>query len=183
MSDTKGRYPENPNANISYEGAKLKEIWLAGGCFWGVEAYMARVYGVAEVISGYANGQTENPSYEDVIYRKTGHAETVHVYYDPERVDLKEILTAYFKIIDPTLLNRQGNDMGSQYRTGIYYQHEEDLTIINEVIKEEQKNYKKPIVTEGMPLTNFSVAEEYHQDYLEKNPNGYCHVDFSSLKK
>lgn len=181
ISDTKGLYPENPNLKVSYEGKKLKEIWLAGGCFWGVEAYMARVYGVAEVISGYANGKTENPTYEDVCYRNTGHAEAVHVYYDPERVTLKELLSAYFKIIDPTVLNRQGNDTGSQYRTGIYYQDKEDLTIINEVIKEQQANYKKSIVTEGMPLTNFTIAEEYHQDYLEKNPSGYCHINFSSL--
>lgn len=182
ISNLNGRYPENPNIKVSYEGKKLKEIWLAGGCFWGVEAYMARVYGVADVISGYANGKTESPTYEDVIYRKTGHAETVHVYYDPERVDLKELLSTFFKIIDPTALNRQGNDTGSQYRTGIYYQDKEDLTIIHEAIKEEQVNYNKPIITELLPLTNFHPAEEYHQDYLEKNPGGYCHIDFSSLE-
>jgi len=180
--DTLGRFPENPNSKVSYEGKKLKEIWLAGGCFWGVEAYLARVYGVAEVISGYANGKTENPTYEDVCYRNTGHAEAVHVYYDPDRVDLKGLLTSFFKIIDPTVLNRQGNDTGSQYRTGIYYQDTEDLTIINDVIKEQQKNYQKPIITEGQPLKNFSPAEEYHQEYLEKNPGGYCHIDFSSLE-
>lgn len=180
-SDTNERFPQNPNLKVSYEGKKLKEIWLAGGCFWGVEAHMARVYGVSEVISGYANGNTENPTYEDVCYRNTGHAEAVHVYYDPERVNLKELLIAFFKIIDPTVLNRQGNDTGSQYRTGIYYQDQEDLLIIKEAIKEEQMNYPKPIVTEGQPLTNFTPAEEYHQDYLEKNPGGYCHIDFSSL--
>ena len=143
---------------------------------------MARVYGVADVISGYANGDTENPTYEDVCYRKTGHAEAVHVFYDPELVTLKELLTTFFKIIDPTLLNRQGNDIGRQYRTGVFYQDPNDLNIINEVFKAEQENYNRPIVIERLPLTNFYRAEEYHQDYLEKNPDGYCHIDFSLLQ-
>lgn len=175
------RFPENPNLMTNYKGEDVKEIWLAGGCFWGVEAYMARVYGVADAVSGYANGKTENPTYEEVCYKNTGHAEAVHVIYDPKRVTLKQLLDAYFRIIDPTTINRQGHDRGSQYRTGIYYQDLADVEVIEEVLKEEQKKYREPIVVEVKPLSNFTKAEEYHQDYLEKNPNGYCHVDFSTL--
>ena len=177
-----GRFPSNPNAGIDYSGRTLKEIWLAGGCFWGVEAYMARIYGVADVSSGYANGNKANPTYEEVSYQGTGHAETVRVLYDPERTDLKTLLQYYFKIIDPTSVNRQGNDQGAQYRTGIYYKDDKDLTVIREVVAEMQKGYKKPIATEVSPLNGFYAAEDYHQDYLEKNPDGYCHVDFSPLE-
>lgn len=159
----------------------FKEIWLAGGCFWGVEAFMARVQGVIDASVGYANGKTENPTYEDVCHRGTGHAETVHVLYDPDRTDLKTLLHYFFMIIDPTTRNRQGNDWGAQYRTGVYYKDPADLHVIREGIAEEQKKYKKPIVTEVEPLVNFYLAEEYHQNYLEKNPGGYCHVDLSLL--
>jgi peptide methionine sulfoxide reductase msrA/msrB len=177
-----GRLPGNPNLGVDHEGRELRDIWLAGGCFWGVEAYMSRVYGVAGVTVGYANGKTDNPSYEDVIYRNTGHAETAHVRYDPGRADLRTLLRHFFKIIDPTSNNRQGNDVGSQYRTGIYYKDEGDLQVINQVMAEEQAKRERPIVTEVLPLANFSLAEEYHQDYLEKNPGGYCHVDLSFLE-
>lgn len=173
--------PENPNSKIDYSGSKLNNIWLAGGCFWGVEAYMARVPGVADVTSGYANGNTENPTYQDVCYNNTGHAETVQVSYDPARIDLEGILEEFFKIIDPVTLNRQGNDRGSQYRTGIYYQDEADLKVIKDAVAEEQKKYSKKIVTEVEPLKHYYLAEEYHQDYLEKNPGGYCHVSFDTL--
>lgn len=172
--------PDNPNAGIDYSQTPLKEIWLAGGCFWGIEAYMARIYGVADVTVGYANGNTENPTYEEVI-GGSGHAETVHVTYDPERVNLETLLTYFFRVVDPTSVNKQGNDRGSQYRSGIYYEDETDLPIIEEVIAEEQKNYDKAIVTEVKPLEAYDLAETYHQDYLEKNPNGYCHVDFKHL--
>lgn len=181
-AEASSKYPDNPNINLTFDQSKLKEIWLAGGCFWGVEAYMARVYGVYDVTSGYANGKTENPTYEDVVWKNTGHAETVHVLYDPERVDLKKLLSYYFTIIDPTVLNRQGNDRGEQYRTGIYYKDEGDKKVIEAVMAEEQKKYDDPIVTEVEPLQHYYLAEEYHQDYLEKNPNGYCHVSFDSLK-
>ena len=174
--------PENPNKGVDYTGKALKEIWLAGGCFWGVEAYMARVYGVADTDVGYANGKTENPSYEDVSHRGTGHAETVHVQYDPERIDLKTLLEQFFTIIDPVSVNKQGNDIGSQYRTGIYYEDKADLETINAVMKAEQEKYSEPLAVEVTPLKGYYKAEEYHQDYLEKNPNGYCHIDFSSLK-
>lgn len=176
-----GKIPENPNLSIDYSQSELRKIWLAGGCFWGVEAYLARIPGVADAVSGYANGNTENPTYEDVCYRGTGHAETVQVSYDPDRISLNELLKQFFVIIDPTSINRQGNDRGTQYRTGIYYSNEEDLAVINEVLADQQKQYDEQIVTEAEPLANFYLAEEYHQDYLEKNPNGYCHISFDTL--
>jgi peptide methionine sulfoxide reductase msrA/msrB len=175
------KIPPNPNLSIDYSQSELQKIWLAGGCFWGVEAYMARIPGVADVVSGYANGNTENPSYEDVCYRGTGHAEAVEVSYDPAGISLEELLKQFFVIIDPTSLNRQGNDRGSQYRTGIYYKDEKDLAVINKVMTDMQKQYEKPIVTEAEKLVHFYPAEEYHQDYLEKNPNGYCHISFDTL--
>lgn len=175
-------FPDNPNEDLDFDTANLEEIWLAGGCFWGVEAYMARVYGVYDVTSGYANGNTENPSYEDVTRRNSGHAETVHVRYDPERVDLEKLLSHYFMIIDPTLLNQQGNDRGEQYRTGVYYKDESDRAVIEKVMAGEVDKYHDPIVTEVEPLVHYYLAEEYHQDYLEKNPDGYCHVEFDSLE-
>lgn len=176
------KFPPNPNVNLSFDEDKLAEIYLAGGCFWGVEAYMERVYGVYDVTSGYANGNTENPTYDDVVRKNTGHAETVHVLYDPERVPLEKLLTHFFGIIDPTSVNQQGNDRGTQYRTGVYYTNEADKEVIDKVIAKEQERYDDPIVTEVEPLDNFTLAEEYHQDYLEKNPNGYCHVQFDALE-
>jgi peptide methionine sulfoxide reductase msrA/msrB len=157
----------------------IAEIYLAGGCFWGVEAYMERIHGVIDTISGYANGKTENPRYEDVIYRGTGHAETVKVIYDRDKVSLETLLKYYFKIIDPISLNKQGNDIGTQYRTGIYYTNEEDKKIVEKAIEQLQKNYSQKIVVEAVSLTRFDEAEEYHQDYLKKNPRGYCHIDLS----
>ncbi len=175
--------PPNPNREIDYDGSTLRDIYLAGGCFWGVDAYMSRVYGVAEVVAGYANGRTENPTYEDVIYRNTGHAETVRVRYDPERINLRGVLENFMEIIDPTAVNRQGNDVGTQYRTGIYYTDERDLPVIREVLEEVKAEYKKPLAVEVEPLDGFYRAEEYHQNYLEKNPGGYCHVDMSQLEQ
>lgn len=174
------RFPPNPNVGVDYSKAKLKQIWLAGGCFWGVEAYFTRVYGVADAASGYANGRTQSPTYEDVG-SGSGHAETVRVTYDPDRVSLERLLKLYFKIIDPTSLNKQGNDRGLQYRTGIYFQDDADQQTAEAVVKSVQAGYRTPIVTELKPLANFSLAEDYHQDYLEKHPDGYCHTDFSSL--
>lgn len=177
-----GGLPDNPNVGLTFDTSKLKEIYLAGGCFWGLEAYMSRVYGVYDVSSGYANGTTENPTYEDLVYRNSGHAETVHVLYDPYRVDIETLLTYYFKVIDPTAVNRQGNDKGLQYRTGIYYTDDNDLLPIYEVIQKEQEKYLILIITEVQPLVQFTLAETYHQDYLEKNPNGYCHIDLNEVE-
>jgi len=160
----------------------LRIIYLAGGCFWGVEAYMNGIDGVVDAVSGYANGKTENPSYQDVVFRNTGHAETVKVTYDIGKISLEEILIYYFAIIDPTSLNKQGNDVGTQYRTGIYYTDPDERPIIERRIEALQKSYSQPVVIEVEPLKNFYLAEEYHQDYLDKNPGGYCHIDLSLAK-
>ncbi|MCT4632019.1 MAG: peptide-methionine (R)-S-oxide reductase MsrB [Firmicutes bacterium] len=175
--------PDNPNKDLIFDKDKLEDLYLAGGCFWGLEAYMTRVYGVYDVTSGYANGDTENPSYEDLIYRNSGHAETVHIKYDPERVDMETLLAYYLKVVDPTSLNNQGNDRGTQYRTGIYYTDESQVARIEKVLSEEQSKYDKAIVIEVEKLEHYYLAEEYHQDYLEKNPNGYCHIDLNEVKE
>jgi len=159
----------------------FKDIYYAGGCFWGVEEYFSRIRGVYDVTCGYANGYTENPTYKEVCFNGTGHAETVHVRYDPGIVSLETLTGQFFKIIDPLSLNRQGNDAGPQYRTGVYYTDESDIEVIQAVFSAEQQKYDKKIVVELLPLGHYYLAEEYHQDYLKKNPNGYCHVDFSSL--
>lgn len=181
-AESTSRFPDNPNKDLEFDTDKLEDIWFAGGCFWGVEAYMARVYGVYDVTSGYANGTTENPTYQEVLYENTGHAETVHVRYDPERIDLESLVSQFFMIIDPTLLNQQGNDKGTQYRTAVYYENEEDRAIIDKIAAAEAERYDKTIVTEIEPLEHYYLAEEYHQDYLEKNPDGYCHIEFDSLE-
>lgn len=173
--------PPNPNVGVSFEEKDLKDIYVAGGCFWGVEAYMTRVYGVAQTSVGYANGIKENPTYKEVCTGKTGHAETCHLRYDAGKITLKELLEKFFEIIEPTSLNKQGEDTGSQYRTGIYFVNDEDTSVIHEVMADEQLKYEKPIVTEVLPLKNYYIAEEYHQDYLDKNPDGYCHISFETL--
>ena len=167
----------NESLSKDYSEEDVETIYLAGGCFWGVEAYMERIEGVVHASSGYANGDTANPTYEDVIYRNTNHAETVEVKFDPKETDLTNILLYYFKVIDPTVLNRQGNDVGTQYRTGIYYTKDSQIEIIKNVVEVEQKKYKKPIVVEVLPIDNYYEAEDYHQDYLAKNPSGYCHIN------
>ena len=170
-------YKDNPNYEIKFDTSKLKEIWVAGGCFWGIEAYMAKIKGVYDTTSGYANSNKANPTYEEVCSSTTGAAETVHVLYDPSLVDLNTLMTYFFKVVDPTSLNKQGNDRGSQYRSGIYYKEESDKSIIEAFIKNLQTKYTSKIATEVLPLKNYYLAEDYHQDYLQKNPNGYCHID------
>ncbi len=157
----------------------MKEIALAGGCFWGVDEFFSRKEGVLSTKSGYSNGQVDNPTYEEVCTGKTGHAETVLVQYDESRISLETILEKFFKVIDPTSLNRQGNDIGTQYRTGIYYIDTKDKETIDNFIEQKQPRYSSPIVVEVEPLRYFFDAEEYHQDYLKKNPRGYCHIDLS----
>jgi peptide methionine sulfoxide reductase msrA/msrB len=161
---------------------KLREIYFAGGCFWGVEEYFSRIPGVFDVTAGYAGGTTENPTYEQVCSGKTGYAEAVHIRYDPQIVGLKTLAEQFFKIIDPVSVNRQGNDVGSQYRTGMYYVKEEDKAVLESVTADVQKKYDAPLAVELTPLKNYYLAEEYHQDYLKKNPGGYCHISFDSLK-
>lgn len=161
----------------------MKEIILAGGCFWGVEAYFKLIDGVQDTTVGYANGHKDNPTYEEVCKKDTGHAEVVKVIYDNTLLSLERLLEAYFHIIDPTLLNRQGPDVGVQYRTGIYYTDHDDLDVIMAFVESEQEKYTEPIVTEVKPLMNFFDAESYHQDYLDKNPGGYCHIPLDTLKR
>lgn len=163
------------------DASRLREIFFAGGCFWGVESYFSQVPGVRSATVGYANGDTANPSYQEVCTGKTGHAETVHLVYDPNQVSLQTLTEHFFLIINPLTLNRQGNDSGSQYRSGVYYTDESDLELLQQVRDAEQEKYTAPIQTELLPLRCYYLAEDYHQDYLEKNPGGYCHIDFSSL--
>lgn len=164
------------NPNKQKDMGNLSEIYFAGGCFWGTEHFMKQINGVKSTQVGYANGTIKNPTYKQVCTGDTGFAETVKVTYDPLEVDLDILLGLYFKTIDPTSLNRQGGDHGSQYRTGIYYTDKSDLSIIEAAIKALAKNYQKPIVIEVKPLSNFYLAEAYHQDYLDKNVDGYCHI-------
>lgn len=159
----------------------MKKIVLAGGCFWGVEAYFKKINGVINTKVGYSNGHTKNPTYEEVCSSITGYAEACSIEYDENIISLKNLLKKFFKIIDPTLINRQGPDIGSQYRTGIYYYEESDLNIINSFIEEIKNNYDKKIATEIDKVSNFYDAEEYHQNYLDKNPNGYCHINLNNI--
>lgn len=153
-----------------------KEIYLAGGCFWGTEKYLENISGILSTEVGYANGNTEHPTYEEVCRKNTGHAETVKVEYDDSRISLKFLLELYYDVIDPTSVNRQGGDTGSQYRTGIYYIDNNEMATILESIDQLQKKYSSKIAIEVVPLLNYTKAEEYHQKYLTKNPNGYCHI-------
>ncbi|MDR1858645.1 MAG: peptide-methionine (S)-S-oxide reductase MsrA [Treponema sp.] len=156
-----------------------KRIFLAGGCFWGVEKYLSLIPGVVKTEVGYANGRTEFPTYKDVCYRNSGHAETVLVEYDSDKLELSYLLDLFYKVIDPTSLNRQGNDKGVQYRTGIYYVDETDRHVIDASISRLGERTPAPVVIEVKPLENYYAAEEYHQKYLEKNPGGYCHINIA----
>ena len=153
-----------------------KHIYLAGGCFWGTEHFFKQIDGVVETEVGFANGQTDKPTYEQVYTDKTGYAETVHVTYDSDKIGLEFLLRMFFVAIDPTSLNKQGHDEGTRYRTGIYYTDAADLPVIEQIFAEEQSKYAQPLVVEKLPLLNFYPADEYHQDYLDKHPDGYCHL-------
>lgn len=165
-----GRAERSKNMN------SIKEIYLAGGCFWGTEHFLKLIEGVKSTQVGYANGNIANPTYKQVCTGTTDFAETVKVEYDSEKVNLPFLIDLFFKTIDPTSLNKQGNDQGTQYRTGIYYTHPTDLPTIQETVNRLAANYPRPLVIEIKPLQNFYPAEEYHQDYLDKNPRGYCHI-------
>ena len=153
-----------------------KKIYLAAGCFWGAEHYLKQIEGITFTQVGFANGNTDNPTYEQVYTDQTGYAETVLVEYDSYIIPLRTIIRLYFKAIDPTSLNRQGEDSGTRYRTGIYYTSKSDLPVVQEVMALEAKKYNAPLQVEVAPLKNFFSADEYHQDYLDKNPTGYCHL-------
>ncbi len=155
----------------------MKEIVLGGGCFWCIEAVMRRVKGVKEAISGYAGGERPNPTYQQVCSGATGHAEVVKVLYDENEITLDELLDIFFAIHDPTTLNRQGADVGTQYRSVVYYENEEEKRAIEAAIQRAQQNYTDPIVTEVAPKPEFYEAESYHQNYYDLNPaQGYCRV-------
>ena len=153
-----------------------RTIYLAGGCFWGVQKYIDQFDGVLETTVGYANGRTENPSYEQVCRENTGHAETVKVLYNDEIISAGQLLEYYFMVIDPLSVNRQGNDIGMQYRTGIYFNDAALLPEIMKSVQNERKKVGQPLAVEVRELENFYPAEEYHQKYLDKNPGGYCHI-------
>lgn len=152
-------------------------ITLGGGCFWCTEAVFVKVLGITDVESGYCNGQASNPSYDEVCSGQTGHNEVVRLEFDPAQISLREILEVFFTIHDPTTLNQQGHDVGTQYRSGIYTSTPGQLPVIDTVLAEiaVSANHRKPVVTEVMPLANYWPAEAYHQDYFEKHPHqGYC---------
>ncbi len=160
-----------------------KEIYLAGGCFWGTEKYLENIPGILSTEVGYANGNTENPTYKEVCCKNTGHAETVKVEYDDDRIGLPHILKLYYDVINPVSINRQGGDSGTQYRTGIYFTADRDEAVIQESINGLQKKYREKIAIEVMPLANYCRAEEYHQKYLDKNPDGYCHIGAHKIEQ
>ena len=157
-----------------------KEIILGAGCFWGVERRLWNLQGVRLTSVGYAGGTSINPSYEEVCSGSTGHAEVVRVVFDPVEISLKEILISFWEMHDPTQGMRQGNDIGSQYRSVIYTNSEEDLNLAKTTLETYQQEISKagfgPITTELKVLNNYYLAEEYHQQYLQKNPNGYCGI-------
>lgn len=156
----------------------MKRIFFGGGCFWGVEKYFSIIKGVKETQVGYANGNIKNPTYKDVCGDDTEFVEVCKVCYDPTEISLDKLLDKFWDIIDPTLVNRQGNDVGTQYRTGIYYEDEEDLSTIILSKRKAETLYKNHVVTEVKLLESYYPAEEEHQKYLEKNPHGYCHIQF-----
>ena len=160
---------------------EMAEIYLAGGCFWGLEEYFSRISGVLQTSVGYANGQVETTNYQ--LIKETDHAETVQIIYDEKAVSLREILLYYFRVIDPLSVNQQGNDRGRQYRTGIYYLEEADLPTINTVVREQELLIGRKIAVEVEKLRHYILAEDYHQDYLKKNPGGYCHIDVRDAEK
>ncbi|MDO5027784.1 MAG: peptide-methionine (R)-S-oxide reductase MsrB [Bacillota bacterium] len=154
-----------------------RTLYLAGGCFWGVQGYFSKIPGVLDSQVGYVNGKTDQTSYQEL--RETDHAEALKLSYDANKISLEEIMDHYFRIIDPTSIDKQGNDRGRQYRTGVYSDDEKVLDQVQAYIKNIQASYEKPIVVEVQEVKNYIKAEDYHQDYLEKNPGGYCHIDLS----
>jgi peptide methionine sulfoxide reductase msrA/msrB len=173
----------NKQKETDMEGKNIKEIYFAGGCFWGTEHLFQLIRGVVGTEVGYANGKIENPTYEQVVSHTTGFTEAVRVKYDADEVNLPLLIDVFFKSIDPTTLNRQGNDIGDNYRTGIYTTDGEAEEIVKTEVAKLAKNYDKPVVVETIPLQNFYKAEDYHQDYLVKNPGGYCHIPLSVFEE
>lgn len=171
---TESGAPESSKSGESEE-KEMKTIYLAGGCFWGVQRYFDQFDGVISTETGYANGPDAAPSYREVC-DSSGHAETVKIVYDESRISLTRLLEYYFMVIDPLSVNKQGNDIGIQYRTGIYYTSEDQIAEARAVYEAQEKKAGEKLAVELLPLENFFTAEEYHQKYLEKNPAGYCHI-------
>ena len=160
----------------------MREIYLAGGCYWGAEKYLSNIRGVAETEVGFANGHTAHPCYEQVKHENTGHAETVRVRYDEAVLPLDRLLRLFWRIIDPTSVDRQGEDVGHQYRTGVYWTDAADEAVIRRELERLQETCAAPLAVEACPLEHFYPAEEYHQKYLDKNPGGYCHVSWRLIE-
>lgn len=158
----------------------MKKVLLAGGCFWGVEAYFKQLEAIKESSVGYADGPFPSPSYEQVCH-SSGHVEAVELVYDESLLSFEELLEHYFNIVDPTAVNRQGPDVGRQYRSGFYNLSDTEKELLQAAIQKKQPAYKKPIVIEVKDDVRYDLAESYHQDYLDKNPNGYCHVNLASV--
>lgn len=161
----------------------MKTIYFAGGCFWGLEKYLSLINGVQSTQAGYANGTTQNPDYKQVCTGQTGYAETVKTVYNENIIPLEFLLQMFFMAIDPTTLNMQGGDTGTQYRTGVYYEDEADEKTIKTELERLAQKYENPIVVECLPLSGYYTAEEYHQKYLDKNPGGYCHLGRQNFEK
>ena len=167
---------------MDFSQEKENVIYLAGGCFWGLEKLMQSIPGVIDAQSGYANGTGKaDAKYQTILGGKTGFRETVRVEYDPAKVSLDHLLLAYFYVIDPTVLNKQGNDTGTQYQTGIYYTNTQVQAVVERIVELERGRHKVFAVEVG-PLKNYYPAEEYHQNYLDKNPGGYCHISPAKIK-
>jgi peptide-methionine (S)-S-oxide reductase len=164
---------------VNIRMANLEQITLAGGCFWCIESALNSIQGVESAYSGYAGGHAENPTYEQVCSGQTGHAEVVQVTFNPDVINLRSILEIFFGLHDPTQLNRQGNDVGTQYRSAVFYHDEEQKDAAEDIIAEIERDkiWPDPVVTEVVPLSNYSQAEDYHQDYFNNNPqNTYCNM-------
>ena len=161
----------------------IRNIYFAGGCFWGTDHLFSLVEGVLSTEAGYANSRVANPSYKEVCTGLTGAAETVKVVFDDDVIGLTDLIMLYFKSIDPLSLNRQGNDVGTQYRTGIYYTDKGEAAVVEAMVAALQRRYKEPLALEYGPLENFYPAEDYHQNYLYDNPGGYCHVSPQLFKE
>ena len=160
----------------------MKSIYFAGGCFWGVQHFFSLVQGVSKAVCGYANGNTGRPSYEQVYTDTTGFTETVKVTYRPEQISLEELCGLFFSIIDPLSVNRQGHDEGTRYRTGIFWADEADAPVVRKACAQLSEKLGQPLAVEQEPLRNFYEAEERHQDYLDKNPEGYCHLSLKTFR-
>ena len=167
---------------MDQKGDNMKKIVLGGGCFWGVEEYYRRLKGVGETRVGYAQGLKDNPTYQEVCSGKTLHAEVAEIEYDPSVISFEKILEHLFRIIDPTSLNKQAHDVGTQYRVGVYPDNDEELELVKAYVEKRQSEYSKPIVLEVERLRDFYDAETYHQKYLVNNPTGYCHVNMNLIK-